>query len=317
MFHEYFSSSFWLEVAMHLKATVLGAGFIGVSFLRHAFTQGYELTVLDHKSVPDEFTGRLSWLVGDLSDEALVERALSGVETVFHFISSTVPGDQINMATELQQNVFQTLQLLNLCVRQNVRRVIFISSSSVYGIQKNLPIPETAPTDPISAHGIHKLTIEKYLHLYRHMHGLDCKILRLSNPYGPGQSLTGRQGFVAIAIGNIVAGRPVMIRGDGGAVRDFVYIDDVFRVLHKMAITTSAETVFNFGSGHGHTLKGVVEKIEQIIGYPVPVAYVESRFADISESILDISKAKKVLNVSPEVTLDEGLSRTLSYHGLI
>lgn len=301
---------------MALNAAILGAGFIGRNFIRLALQQGYNLRVLDHKACPAEFEGRLTWLNGELSDEAVTTRALQGVEVIFHFISSTVPGDITDEGSELIQNVVQTLQLLKQCVQHKVRRIVFVSSSSVYGVQQVLPIPETAATDPISSHGIHKLTIEKYLQLYKYQYGLDCKIMRLSNPYGPGQSLTGRQGFIAIAIGKILAGDAIMIRGDGSTIRDFVYIDDVCEALHLMATSQSQESIFNVGSGHGYSLGHVVSTLGKLIGKEIKVTYTDSRFVDIPASVLDIAKEKNILGKESKVDIETGLANTLAFHGI-
>lgn len=298
------------------RAAILGAGFIGMNFIRYALRHRYALTVLDHKPVPLDLASQLNWLQGDLALEADVARAIEGADTVFHFISSTVPGDQVDIASELQQNVFQTLQLLRLCVAKRVRRIVFISSSSVYGVQKTLPIPETAPTDPISAHGIHKLTIEKYLQLYRYQHGLDCKIVRLGNPYGPGQRITGRQGFIAIAIGCIVASKSITIRGNGTDIRDFIYINDVSEALHRVATMDSTETIFNIGSGFGYSLNEVVALMRELTDLPIPVIYTESRFVDIPQSVLDTSRARFVLCNEPQLSLRAGLTKTLMFHGV-
>jgi UDP-glucose 4-epimerase len=296
--------------------TVLGAGFIGMNFIRYAQQNGYALSVLDHKPVPADIAGQVNWFQGDLACEADMARALTGADTVFHFISSTVPGDQVDMALELQHNVFQILQLLNLCVDKKVRRIVFISSASVYGIQERLPIPETAPTDPISSHGIHKLTIEKYLQLYRHQYGLDCKIVRLSNPYGPGQSITGRQGFIAISIGHIITGDSILIRGDGTVIRDFIYIDDVSEALNRICATDSDEFLFNIGSGSGYSLNEVIAEISELTGQQIPVIYTKSRFADIPESVLDTSRSRMVLGFEPNLSLRAGLARTLIFNGV-
>ena len=298
------------------RATVLGAGFIGMNFVRYALRHGYALTVLDHKQAPDDLVGRVNWLQGDFALEVDTARALEGAEVVFHFISSTVPGDKVDITSELRQNVFQTLQLLNLCVAKQVQRVVFVSSASVYGVQKTLPILETAPTDPISAHGIHKLTIEKYLQLYRHQYGLDCKIARLSNPYGPGQSTTGRQGFIAIAIGRIVAGESVMIRGDGTDVRDFIYIDEVSEKLYRVANMDMTETIINVGSGFGYSLNDVVAQMRDLTGLPIPVFYRESRFADIPHSVLDTTLLRDAFCIEQQLPLRAGLAKTLMFHGI-
>lgn len=301
---------------MALNAAVLGAGFIGQNFIRRALRRGYNLRVLDHKSCPQEFENRLAWVKGDFTDKDTLRKTVHGVEVVFHFISSTVPGDMVDEGGELNQNVVQTLQLLKLCVSENVRRIVFVSSASVYGVQSTLPVSEAATTNPISSHGIHKLAIEKYLQLYKYQHGLDCKILRLSNPYGPGQSVMGRQGFVAIAIGRMLAGERIEIRGDGSIIRDFIYIDEVAEALDLVATCQVEETVFNVGSGRGYSLNEIVDVMGRVVGRPLAKKYVESRFVDIPASILDISREKKVLGKAPEVSLEQGLAKTFAFHGI-
>lgn len=298
------------------SAAILGAGFIGQSFIEFALAHGYRLRVLDHKPCPAEFDGRLTWVQGDLSSEDAVRKVLQNSDLVFHFISSTVPGDVADEGGELIQNVVETLHLLKLCVQEKVSRVIFVSSASVYGMQPVLPIPETALTDPISSHGIHKLSIEKYLQLYKYQHGLDCKIMRLSNPYGPRQSIKGRQGFVAIALGRILAGEPIAIRGDGTSIRDFIYIEDVCDALHLMGTTKAREIVFNVGSGHGYSLNQIIETMEKITGQHLATDHIASRFVDIPVSVLDISRAQQQLGYQVRHSLEQGLAATFAFHDL-
>jgi UDP-glucose 4-epimerase len=299
-----------------VKAAVLGAGFIGLNFLRFAQKTGYELSVLDHKSPPPDLEGSMRWKKGHFENEADVEEAINRVDCVFHFISSTVPGDKVDIAEELRQNVFQTLQLMSLCMKQDVKKIVFLSSASVYGVQHALPIPETAPTNPISAHGIHKLTIEKYLQLHSFQNDIDCKIVRLSNPYGPGQDIFGRQGFIAILIGKLISGTPITIRGDGRDVRDYVYIDDVCTVLDRIAISDSRTSLLNVGSGIGYSLNEIVRLAREITGLEVPVEYSPGRAADIPESVLDVSRAKALFGTETAWSMREGFARTLESNGI-
>lgn len=301
---------------MALNAAILGAGFIGQNFLRSGLQSGGAFRVLDHKECPPEFASNLTWIKGDLSDENAVRCVLKNVNVVYHFISSTVPGDATEESSELIQNVVETLRLLKLCVQEKVSRIVFVSSASVYGVQEILPISERALTNPISSHGIHKLTIEKYLQLYQYQYGLECKIIRLSNPYGPGQSVKGRQGFVAIAVGKILSGESVIIRGDGSTVRDYIFIDDVSEVLHLMGKIQTSENVFNVGSGQGITLNEIVSIIRELILNPFFVEYVGSRFVDIPVSVLDTSKIEGMLCKGPNISLREGLARTLMFHNV-
>lgn len=294
----------------------MGAGFIGRHLANWSLRQGVELRVLDHKECPQELLGKVVWIKGDLNDDQAVREVLKGAEVVYHLISSTVPGDVTDESRELIQNVVPSLRMLKICLEQQVRRVVFISSASVYGLQQVLPIPETAMAIPISSHGVHKLAIEHYLQVYKYQYGLDCKIMRLSNPYGPGQALTGRQGFIAIAIGRLLAGEPLMIRGDGSIIRDFIYIDDVADTLHRLGTTESKESLFNVGSGIGYSLNQVVATMERIAGVSIRVEHSENRFVDIPASILDISKETTILGKTDKISLEAGLRRTLEFHGL-
>jgi len=124
---------------MALNAAILGAGFIGQNFIRLGLRSGDDLWVLDHKECPVEFEGSLTWTKGDLSDENAVRCVLKNADVIYHFISSTVPGDVAEESKELIQNVVQTLRLLKLCVQEKVRRVVFVSSASVYGVQDKGP----------------------------------------------------------------------------------------------------------------------------------------------------------------------------------
>ncbi len=302
---------------MTMTPAILGAGFIGRHLLRSLLSQGCVVSVLDEALCSAEFSSRTRWVQGSFMNRKDVARAIEGASVVYHLISSTVPGDAVDENEELFSNVVQTINLLRECVHQGVRRVVFISSASVYGRRRTLPIPEAAETDPISSHGIHKLTIEKYLQLYKYEFGIDCKIMRLSNPYGSGQNLYGRQGFISIVIGKLLSGGDIEIRGEGTAIRDFVHIDDVVWALRRLAVIESDESVFNIGSGQGVCLNDVVGLVQDILGKTVPVRRTDERMADIPASILDISKARRIMGFEPRISLRDGLQELLVHHGLL
>lgn len=301
---------------MTMRITILGAGFIGQNLVRYFLKQGFDVKVLDLIICPDEFKDKVDWMHGSFTSSQNIEEAVEDTDILFHLISSTVPGDQVDENEEIIINVTQTNNLLRACINEGVKRVVFISSASVYGIQKTTPIPETATTDPISSHGIQKLTIEKYLQFYQHEHGLECKIMRLSNPYGPGQDIYGRQGFIAMTIGRIIKNEPIIIRGNGESIRDYIYIDDVIEACAKMALVDSKETVYNIGSGKGHSLNQVVALIRELLGRSLWVEYKGERLVDIPISIFDINRAKRELGVYPRYSLHEGLGILLKHHGL-
>ena len=235
----------------------------------------------------------------------------------YHLAASTVPGDlYADVAMELNDNVVGALHFIEACLKSGVNRIVFSSSSSVYGTQDHLPIGESAPTNPISAHGIHKLSVEKYLLLARRLHGIEVRILRIGNPYGPEQSPIGRQGFVAIAIGEILRRSPLPLRDMGRTVRDFIYIDDLAEAMALAGLLDGLPSIINIGTGRGYSLREVLEVIEGLIGRKVETNAVESRIVDIQESVLDVRLAKEVLNYSPAIELPEGIRMTLRFHGI-
>ena len=296
---------------------VFGAGFIGLSLVRRLLEQGRRVAVLDHNPAPADLAGRVRWLRGEFSDDVAVTAALRDARCAVHLVSSTVPGDEhVHATRELSDNIFATLSFLEHCQRLQVPRVVFSSSSSVYGLQERTPIPETAVTDPISSHGIQKLAIEKYLLLHRFHSGLDVRIARLSNPYGPGQKLFGRQGFVALTIGHILKDERILMRDEGRPVRDFIYIDDVAEAFSRLATRENIPAVVNVGSGTGHSLREVVDEIDRLIGRPVRRNFGEARKSDIPVSVLDVSLAARGLGFRPSVSLRDGLARTLRHHGI-
>jgi UDP-glucose 4-epimerase len=307
-------------MANKLVIAILGAGFIGKNLIRHFLSMGGNVRVLDHNDCPEEFRGKVFWLKAKFDDRTSINNILdANVDVAYHMISSTVPGSDTDkkIIQELYENVFTTIEFINVCLKVKVRRIVFLSSSSVYGIQNVFPIKETAQTNPISAHGIQKLAIEKYFQLFQYIENIDIKIVRLSNPYGPGQNLNGKQGFIAIAIGSIIENKELLIRNNGDAIRDYIYIDDAVNALMMIGIKKNIPTVINIGSGVPYTLKEVLSIIEMTLNKKAKKNFGEDRKIDIPKSILNIELAENKLGFYPKVKLQEGIKKTLKYHGLI
>jgi UDP-glucose 4-epimerase len=287
---------------------VLGAGFIGLNLIRD-LSHNNNVFVLDHKDCPTEFVNKIHWYKGEFSDNDLVNEILKNdIDIVYHLISSTVPGDSGDfIIQELYDNVITTVNFINNCISNKIKKVVFVSSSSVYGIQQDFPINELAPTNPISAHGIQKLTLEKYLQLYNYLNDIDVKIVRLSNPYGPGQNINGRQGFVAILMGCLINNTSILIRNNGEIIRDYIYIDDVIKALKDIGIENSKSLVYNLGSGDPKSLNDVVDIVERLTGYIFQKTFAENRITDIPKSVLGINLLKNELGFKTQTNLEEGI----------
>jgi UDP-glucose 4-epimerase len=197
----------------------------------------------------------------------------------------------------------------------DVKRIVYLSSGgTVYGTPKSLPITENHPTNPTCSYGIVKLAIEKYLLMYSELYQLDATILRPSNPYGPGQTHKGVQGFIGTCIDKINDGQPIIVWGNGSVVRDYVYIDDV--VTACLAAMKGQEIgPVNISSGAGYSLNQIINMIEKYKGEAVEVVYQSKRSFDIPEVILDNQLAKQSLGWVPQTPIERGLSLTLQ-HGL-
>jgi len=239
--------------------------------------------------------------------------ALHGADFVFHLASTTLPStSNDNISYDLESNVVATVQTLEAAVSAAVRRVVFVSSGgTVYGIARHIPISETHPTDPICSHGIQKLSIEKYLYLFRSMKGLDSIILRVSNMYGESQDCNKPLGAVAHFAARAINGTPLEIWGDGTTTRDYVHVDDVVRALIMAAGYEGAERLFNIGTGRGTSLAQLVDLLRERTPWPVAVNYGPTRGFDVPENVLDVGRARSELLWTPEVTLECGLDRVI------
>lgn len=302
------------------RALVLGAGgFIG-SHLRRALRRaGHAVVAFGHpaliptSSLPD---GE-EWHAADFADRAALERALIGCTLAYHLIGSTSPArSNAAPAQDVTDTVIGTIAFLDAAVAAGVKRVVFVSSGgTVYGVQDRLPIAEDFPTDPICAYGINKLAIEKYLHLYRHLHGLDYCVLRVANPFGEGQISRRQQGVVAAFAAAAAHGEPLVIWGDGGIVRDYVHIDDVTAALLRAgAVADLTERIINIGSGEGRSVRDVADAMEAAAGRPLVRDFRPGRPVDVPAVVLDITRARRVLGWTPATPWAEAIARTYRFH---
>ena len=243
------------------------------------------------------------------------EKLLVGQKVVYHLISTTVPTtSNQHIAQELTANVVMTAKMLDACVICGVEKVIFISSGgTVYGKEVGCPLKETVETNPISSYGIQKITIEKLLYLYRYMYGLDYRVIRLANPYGPYQRPNGVLGAVTTFTYKALNNEEITVFGDGSVIRDFIYIDDAVKGIITIANEKSKDRIFNLGSGHGTSINQVLDCIEQTLGKKLYITYKPGRKVDVPTNFLDITRYEETYGKLKPIPLTEGIRKTAKF----
>jgi UDP-glucose 4-epimerase len=292
-----------------------GGGFIGTNLCRRLVSAGHRVRAFGRRcQFPDELRGA-EWYQGDFTDATALAAALDTFDVVFHLVHNTTPQSaNLDMAGDVQGNVLASLALFDLCGKLKVRRLVFVSSGgTVYGLPSAIPTPETAPTDPIGAYGVSKLSIEKYLAVYRRLHGLDYRILRVTNPYGPFQVPIKNQGLIAAIISKALRGETNEIWGDGSVIRDYVFIDDVVDALVAAASDQSEGRIFNIGSGVGRSVREVIAAIELALGEELDITWKQGRAADVPASVVAIERARDLMGWQPKISLDSGLAQVIQW----
>ncbi|TPK22362.1 NAD-dependent epimerase/dehydratase family protein [Mesorhizobium sp. B2-5-9] len=293
------------------KAVILGAsGFIGVNLARTIAAKGVE-PILFSRSRSPHWPAVSEVILGDLSaPPASLLDAIDGAD-VFHLASTARPSNSTaGAAGELIDNAAATVRLLEAAKGKACRWIFASSGGTVYGQTEAESIAEDHPNGPISSYGIAKLAIERYLHLYRRLHGTDYVVARISNPYGPFQSASTGQGLVATLLDRVANGERVEVWGDGGNVRDYIYIDDVAEALVRLAEVGAPGETYNVGSGTGTSINELIGKVSSLLGRPAKVAYTPARSVDVRRNVLDIAKIGSELGWRPALSLEDGIALT-------
>ena len=297
-----------------------GCGFIGSHVVDGLLKKGYEVVIFDKHHVNKKNVihnlERIELVEGDFANEDDVKRAIKDIDYIFHFIGATLPQSSTqNPIYDVESNVISTLKVLEIARTNHVKRIIFASSGgTVYGVPRQVPIPEDHPTDPICAYGISKLMIEKYLFLYGYLYGLDYVSLRFANAYGARQDPAGSQGVIPVFLGNIIKNEPIHVWGDGTVVRDYVHVDDVADAcLKAVEMRENKHHVFNIGSGKGLSLNQIIGLLKEAVKTQFEVHYTAARKIDVPVNILDVRLARDILGWQPIVPFEGGLRSTLKY----
>ena len=293
-----------------------GGGFIGSSIADRLLKDGHELRIFERPRVAPyrsfESGEKVEWVTGDLSSTHDVSDAVDGVDVVLHLVSTTLPkGSNDDPIYDVQTNVVASLQMLNAMVARKVGRIVFISSGgTVYGNPVYLPIDEKHPTDPLVSYGITKLAIEKYLHLFEHLHGIKAISLRVANPYGERQRIETAQGAVGVFLHRAISGIPLEIWGDGTVTRDYIHVSDVAEAFVQAIDYRGGKRTFNISSGVGVSLNELIGMLEVVLGRPIERNYLPGRPFDVPDSVLSNKLAMDELNWAPRISMSSGIERT-------
>ncbi|MGH7312842.1 MAG: SDR family oxidoreductase [Candidatus Rokuibacteriota bacterium] len=301
-----------------------GGGFIGSHLVERLLGGGYAVRVLDNFSTGSRanlpFAGRssaaLEVIEGDIRDGATVAGALAGVSVVFHQAAMrSVPRSVEDPLGANEHNVTGTLNVLEAARRTGVRRVVYASSSSVYGDRPDLPKREEQPPAPISPYAVSKTAGEQYATVWHRLFGVETVGLRYFNVFGPRQDPASE--YAAVIPRFILwglRGEPLQVHGDGSQSRDFTYVDNVVEAnLLAGQVDGVGGEVFNVGCGARISLLDIIARLETLLGRRLERQHTPARPGDVRHTLADIDKAKRLLGYTPVVGFDEGFRRTVEY----
>lgn len=297
-----------------------GAGFIGSHIVQELAQQGGQVRVLDNFA-----TGRrenlqipgLEIVEGDIRDLDAVRRAMNGVDYVLHQAAlSSVPRSIADPLTTNEVNVCGTLNVLAAARDAHIRRVVYASSSSVYGDNPTLPKHEELPTRPLSPYAVSKLTGENYCCAFFNVYGLPTVSLRYFNVFGPRQDPASQYAAVIPKfVASLLRGEPPTIYGDGTQSRDFTFVANVVQAnLLACEREQAIGQVMNVACGERHTLLDLYGHLEALTGVELEPVFAEPRGGDVKHSLAAIDRARQALGYAPVVDWREGLRRTVEWY---
>lgn len=298
-----------------------GAGFIGKNLaIKLSKKQNNEIIVVDKNNnyfddLKKVCNSNVSYIIHDFKNKKEFNNLLHAVDIVYYLYSSSIPS-MVNdkIPKELNENVVFASEFFDACVDQKVKKIVFISSGgAVYGKEAVCPIKENDETNPISSYGIEKLTIEKTLFLYNYLYGIDYRIIRLSNPYGPYQNPNGLLGVISTFIYKALKDETIFVYGNGSVIRDFIYIDDAIEGIIKISNYKGQYKLFNLGNGIGISVNEIIHLIFKVLNKETEIEYISERKAEIPENYLDMTRYKNEISNKKNITLEKGIKKTADF----
>jgi UDP-glucose 4-epimerase len=294
-----------------------GSGFLGSHIVDKFLAEKHDVTVYD--LYPERFRRSpkaIKFVTGDFGNVgALDELIATGWDAVIHCVSTTTPkSSNESPEFDIQSNVIGTLNLLDICVRHQIGKMVFLSSGgTVYGDIGDLDrVDELHSVRPMCSYGVSKLSIEHYLDVYKHLRGLDYVVLRLSNPYGERQSPLRALGALTVFLHRTLRHQPVEVWGDGSVTRDFIYVGDVANAVY-LATINPISGVFNVGTGTGLSLRDILSHIATVVGTEPEVNWLPARSFDVPRIVLDARKLRLATSWNNVTSIQDGVEITADW----
>ncbi len=297
-----------------------GAGFIGSHIVDQCVALGHEVAIVDNLweeggGKKENLNSKATFYRADITDEATLQKIFDEVrpEIVSHQAAQhSVAISTKNPQLDARVNVLGLLNVLTNCTRIGTRKIIFASSGATYGTPARLPIDEEVPQRPESPYGITKMVTEHYLRYWQEANELTYTALRYGNVYGPRQDPNGEAGVIAIFAKRFLNHDSIRIDWDGEQKKDYVFVEDVARA-NVLAIDHGDNDIFCIGTGRGASVNELYHTLEKITGYTPEIVRAPKRPGDIYLAYFDCSKAERVLGWKPQVTLEEGIAKTVDF----
>lgn len=305
---------------MTIKTTLIGgSGFIGSylsSFLR---AKGREVSVIGRSiNTKNQLQKEISYLSGDITNKKFADSFLSSSDEIIYLAHNSTPRTSFdNPFADLNENLITAVSFFEIACQYPIKKIIYISSGgAVYGESEHHSITEDHPTNPISPYGITKLAIEKYAYLFYKKNSLPVVCLRPSNVFGSTQKPFIGQGFISTAIASILTNKEIIIYGEKGTTRDYLYINDFAKAVFLALEFALPGQIYNIGSGIGMSNNDIIDKLKA--NYMLKeklfnISYNASRPSDVNFNILNSSKFKKLSSWTPEYTIDAGIDQMVTH----
>ena len=294
------------------KILVLGGnGFLGRNLCTYLADRGEDVYSFD-MSLPEQKDKRIKYITGDFFDDYTLETIIKGMDVIYHAICTLNPGNSNDKCiVGYERDFVQTAKLCYYLKDTDCRMIFFSSGGTVYGNQEQQPIREDAVPVPINHYGNLKLCVENTIRTFNFQMKKNMLVARISNPYGPGQDYHKGVGFIDAAIKRALNGETIEIWGEGNNVRDYIYIDDLCRMLYALVDYHGEHEVFNLSSNAGASQNDIVNILRNI-SPDVNVVYKPGRSVDAKKIILDNSRIRSICDFEM-VPLEEGIQRYYDY----